>query len=47
MQELTSSQIRYVNLSKKDYVEPSAEEVIIEDNKNFFQTIIEKFQNLF
>lgn len=47
MQKLTSGQIRYVNLSKKDYVEPSTEEVIIDSEQNLIQSIIEKIKNLF
>ena len=47
MQKLTSSQTRYVNLSKKDYVEPSTEEVIIDTNTNFFESLIEKIKSLF
>ena len=47
MQKLTSSQTRYVNLSKRDYVEPSTEEVIMNTDKNIFSTILEKIKNLF
>lgn len=44
MQKLDNSQKVYVNLPKKDYVEPAVEEVIIEDKEmNWF----EKLMNLF
>ena len=34
MQKLTAKQTRYINLPKKDYVEPKVEEVIVEKDKN-------------
>jgi len=46
MQKLDESQKVYVNLPKKDYVEPASEEVIIEEEKNWFETIMEKFFNI-
>lgn len=42
MQKLTSKQTVYVNLPKKDYVESSSEEIVIEESKNWFEQIIEK-----
>lgn len=48
MKKLDDDQTVYVNLDKQDYIESSTEDVIIEDeNKNIFQNIIEKIQNLF
>jgi cell division protein FtsL len=47
MQKLTSSQTRYVNLSKKDYVEASTEKIIIEENENLIQKIINAVTDLF
>ena len=42
MQKLDNSQKVYVSLDKKDYVEPASEEVVIEDNSNWFQKILNK-----
>lgn len=42
MQKLKSDQIVYVNLPKEDYIKPASEEVVIEDDKNFFEKIIDK-----
>lgn len=41
MQKLTSRQIVYINLPKKDYVEHRTEEVIIEEEKSWFETFLE------
>ena len=40
MQKLDSTQKVYVNLDKKDYVEQASEEVIIEEETNWFQKIL-------
>ena len=47
MQKLTNKQTVNVILPKKDYVEPSKEEITIEDdeNENWFQKILDKFKN--
>lgn len=47
MQKLTSKQIVYITIPKKDYVENKAEEIIIEEDKNFFESIIDKIKGLF
>lgn len=47
LKKLNDSQIVYVSLDKQDYVESSAEEVKIEEDTNFFETIINKFKNIF
>lgn len=47
MQKLTSKQTIYLNLPKKDYVEPSTEEVVIEESTGIFKAVIEFFKNLF
>lgn len=47
MQKLTQKQIIYINLPKKDYVEYRTEEVIVEQEKNFFENIVEKIKNIF
>lgn len=40
MQKLTNEQKIYINLPKKDYIEPASEEVVMEENVNVFQKII-------
>lgn len=40
MQKLDNKQTVYVNLPKQDYVEPASEEILKEDNSNWFQKII-------
>ena len=47
MQKLDDSQKIYVSLPKKDYVEPSSEQVIVAEEKGWFQSIIDKITNLF
>lgn len=47
MQKLTKKQIVYLTIPKKDYVEYKAEEIIIEEEKGFFENIIDKIKNLF
>ena len=47
MQKLTSKQTVNVNLSKKDYVEASSEEVIIEENNNWLTSIMNTIKNIF
>ena len=45
MQKLTNKQTVYVQLPKKDYVEPASEEVVIEKEKNWFEQLIDKIFN--
>lgn len=47
MQKRTNKQTVYINLSKKDYVEPKSEKVILEENSNIWTQVIEKLQNIF
>lgn len=47
MQKLDDSQKIYVSLPKKDYVEPASEQVIVTEEKGWFQSIIDKITNLF
>lgn len=48
MQKLSSKQTFYINLPKKDYVEPKTEKVIIEEeNTSVLENIIEKVKNIF
>lgn len=39
MQKLDNKQKVYINLPKKDYIEPATEEVVIEENLNIWQKI--------
>ena len=47
MQKLTSKQTIYLNLPKKDYVEPSTEEVVIEESPGIWQNIVNFLKNVF
>ena len=47
MQKLSNKQIVYINLPKKDYVEPSTEEVIIEEEPSFIEKILNHIKNIF
>lgn len=47
MQKLTSRQIVYITIPKKDYVENKAEEIIIKEEKNIFENIIDTIKGLF
>ncbi len=40
MQKLENSQKVYVTLPKQDYIEPASEEIVEEDNTNWFEKII-------
>lgn len=42
MQKLTNKQTVYITLPKKDYVEAASEEIVKEEEKNWFEKIIEK-----
>lgn len=47
MKKLDDSQKIYVNLPKKDYVEPASEQVIVTEEKGWFQKIMEGITSLF
>ena len=47
MQKLTSKQTVYLTLPKKDYVEPSTEEVILEEQASLFTKISNFISDLF
>lgn len=47
MQKLNPKQTMYVSLPKADYIEPAAEEVIIEDENTGVKGIINKVLNIF
>ncbi|MBO4815692.1 MAG: hypothetical protein J5507_01885 [Clostridia bacterium] len=47
MQKLNPKQTIYITLPKSDYIEPAAEEVIIEKNNTKMQDIINKIINMF
>jgi len=40
MQKLDNGQKIYLNLQKKDYVEPASEKVVMNDNSSWFQKLI-------
>ena len=42
MQKLDNNQKVYLNLQKKDYVQPASEEVVIDDDQTWFDKIMEK-----
>ena len=43
MQKLSNNQKVYINLEKKDYVQSATEEVILEDNRNWFEKLLDGF----
>lgn len=45
MQKLSSKQTVYVTLPKKDYVQTSSEKVVIEEEKSWFEKLIDKIFN--
>lgn len=47
LKKLDDSQIVYVTLDKQDYVESSAEEVKLNEDKNWFENIINKIKDIF
>ena len=47
MQNLTNKQIVYINLSKEDYVLPTTETVIIEDNTSIFTKVKNFIRDVF
>lgn len=47
MQKLSNKQTVYINLSKKDYIEPRTEKVIIEEEKSWIDELKEEINNIF
>lgn len=47
MQKLNSKQTTYITLPKTDYIEPAAEEVIIEEEQSGIKGIINAISNIF
>lgn len=47
MQKLNSKQTTYITLPKTDYIEPAAEEVIIEEQQSGIKGIINAISNIF
>ena len=47
MQKLNQKQMIYITLPKTDYIEPAAEEVIMEEQENGMKGIINKVLNIF
>jgi len=45
MQKLTNRQTVYINLPKKDYVEPASEKIVKNNNENWFQKLTNKLFN--
>lgn len=45
MQTLSSKQTVYVTLPKKDYVESASEKVVIEEEKSWWETLVDKIFN--
>lgn len=46
MQKLTSKQTVYISLPKEDYVEHSTEEVIIGEEKTWFESFVDNIKNI-
>lgn len=46
MQKLDNNQKVYLDLQKKDYVEPASEEVIINDNMSWFDRLLQKLTQI-
>lgn len=47
MQKLTSKQTEYIELPKVDHIEPASENVILEENKGFFEKVGDFISQLF
>ena len=47
MKKIDDSQKVYINLPKKDYVEPASEQVVVIKEKGILQKILDKITNLF
>lgn len=45
MQKLSSKQTVYVTLPKKDYIESASEKIIVEEQRNWWKELIDKFLN--
>lgn len=45
MQKLNSKQTVYIALPKKDYVESASEKIIIEEEKNWWESLVDKIFN--
>ena len=46
MQKLDNNQKVYLDLQKRDYVEPASEKVIIDDNSSWFDKLVEKLTQI-
>ena len=47
MQTLSTKQTVYVNLPKKDYIQPATETVVIDKNENLVDKVLNKIKNMF
>ena len=45
MQKLSSKQVVYVTLPKKDYVESASEKIVMEEDKSWWETFADNFFN--
>ena len=45
MQKLSSKQTIYITLPKKDYVESASEKIIIEEEKSWWEELVDKILN--
>lgn len=46
MQRLSNTQTMYINLPKKDYIQPATESVVIEKEENIIEKIINKIKEI-
>ena len=44
MQKLDSDQVVYINVKKQDYIEPATEEIEYEEEKNWFEKLLDKIR---
>ena len=47
MQTLSNKQTVYLNLPKKDYIQPATETVVIDKNENVVDKVLNKIKNMF
>lgn len=47
MQKLSTKQIIYVNLPKKDYIQPAAESIVIEKDESLLDKILNALKDIF
>lgn len=47
MQKLSNKQTVYINLPKKDYIQPATESVVIDNEESFIDKILNKLKDMF